>query len=63
MKLKEKIAILMVAVFASFLLFGLIASPSECILKVGKEAGYEMIGNYLAELDSSSNDVCPIPSP
>jgi hypothetical protein len=60
MKLKEKIAIIIVAVFSSFLLFGLIASPSECILKVGNEAGFEMIGNYLAESDLSSNDVCPI---
>jgi hypothetical protein len=58
MSLKGKIAIFMVAVLISTIGFSLIASPSLDILKVGKEAGFEMIGNYLAEC--LANDSCPI---
>ncbi len=49
MKFKEKIIIFMVALLLSVIGFSLIISPSASILKVGKEAGYEIIGNYLAK--------------
>jgi len=49
MKLKTKTAIFMMAVLLTFVGFSLIASPSIEILKVGKEAGYEIISNYLAK--------------
>lgn len=49
MKFKEKIMIFMVALLLSVLGFSLIISPSASILKVGKEAGYEIIENYLAK--------------
>ena len=58
MNLKGKIAIFMVAVLISLVGFSLIASPSLDVLKVGKEAGFEMIGNYLAEC--LANNSCPI---
>ena len=48
MKLKTKTAIFMMAVLLTFVGFSLIASPSIEIMKVGKEAGYEIISNYLA---------------
>jgi hypothetical protein len=49
MKFKEKIMIFMVALLLSVLGFSLIISPSASMLKVGKEAGYEIIENYLAK--------------
>ncbi len=49
MKFKEKIIILLVAFLLSIIGFSLIISPSAPILKVGKEAGYEIIENYLAK--------------
>jgi hypothetical protein len=58
MSLKGKIAIFMAAVLISLAVFSLIASPSLDILKVGKEAGFEMIGNYMAEC--SANHSRPI---
>jgi hypothetical protein len=58
MSLKGKIAIFMVAVLISLVGFSLVASPSLDILKVGKEAGFEMIGNYMAEC--LANNSCPI---
>ncbi len=39
----------MMAVLLTFVGFSLIASPSIEIMKVGKEAGYEIISNYLAK--------------
>ncbi len=48
MKLKTKTAIFMMAVLLTFVGFSLIASPSIEIMKVGKDAGYEIISNYLA---------------
>ena len=58
MSLKGKIAIFMVAVLISLAGFSLIASPSLDVLKVGKEAGLEMIGNYMAKC--LANHSCPI---
>ncbi len=49
MKLREKTAILSVAVLITFVGFSLIAAPSECMLRIGKEAGNEIIANYLAK--------------
>ena len=49
MKLRNKLAIFLVAVLITFVGFSLIASPSLDILKVGKRAGYEIISNMLAK--------------
>ena len=49
MKLREKTAIFIVAVLITFVGFSLIAAPSESMLRIGKEAGYEIIANYLAK--------------
>ncbi len=48
MKFKEKVAIFVVALILSFLLFNSIGSPSLSLLRLGKEAGNEIISNYLA---------------
>lgn len=48
MKLRNKLAIFLVAVLITFVGFSLIASSSVEMLKVGKKAGYEMISNMLA---------------
>jgi hypothetical protein len=53
MKLKEKIAIVAAAVALSVAGFNLIAGPTVDILKVGHQAGYEIIANYLAKGDAS----------
>lgn len=52
MRLREKIGILVLAVFLSFLAFSLIAAPAVDIVKVGKYAGYEIISNVLARTGS-----------
>jgi hypothetical protein len=49
MKLRNKLAIFLVAVLITFVGFSLIASSSVDILKVGKKAGYEIISNVLAQ--------------
>ncbi len=49
MKLKTKAAILIAAALLTFVGFSLIASPSFEMLKVGKQAGYEIIANVLAK--------------
>jgi hypothetical protein len=49
MKLRDKLAIFLVAVLITFVGFSLIASSSVDILKVGKKAGYEIISNVLAK--------------
>ncbi|MFC2169255.1 hypothetical protein ACFLRM_01640 [Acidobacteriota bacterium] len=49
MRLRTKIAILMVAVTLTFVGFNMIASPSAVeMITVGNEAGYEIISNVLA---------------
>ncbi len=48
MKLRDKLAIFLVAVLITFVGFSLIASPSLDMLKVGKKAGYEIISNMIA---------------
>jgi hypothetical protein len=52
MRLKEKIGILLLAVFLSFAAFSMIAAPAIDIVKVGKYAGYEIISNVLAKADA-----------
>ena len=49
MKFKEKVMIFTAAILISFIGFSLIVSPSASILRVGKDAGYEIIENYLAK--------------
>jgi hypothetical protein len=48
MKFREKVAIFVVALLLSFILFNAIGLPSLPLLKLGKEAGNEIISNYLA---------------
>jgi predicted exporter len=48
MKLRNKLAIFLVAVLITFVGFSLIASSSVDMLKMGKKAGYEIISNVLA---------------
>ncbi|NOR53060.1 MAG: hypothetical protein GQ536_03105 [Candidatus Aminicenantes bacterium] len=59
MKLRTKTAILMMAVLLTFVGFSLIASPSIEIMKVGKEAGYEIISNYLAKAETVAHHSNP----
>lgn len=50
MNVKAKVAIFLVAVFLTLAGFNLIASsPALEIMKVGKQAGYEIIANVLAK--------------
>ncbi len=53
MKFKEKVAIFVVALLLSSLLFNVIGSPSLSLLKLGKEAGNEIVSNYLANEGNS----------
>ncbi len=53
MSFKAKVAILIVAVFITLLGFNLVASSSALdIMKVGKQAGYEIIANVLARTEA-----------
>jgi hypothetical protein len=54
MKLREKFAIFAVAVLVTLVGFNLIAAPSVDILKIGKQAGYEIIANYLAKVETAA---------
>ena len=54
MKIKEKLVILFAATVLTLIGFNLIAAPSLEIMKVGKQAGYEIIANYLAKTDTAS---------
>lgn len=50
MRFKQKVAIFLLALFLTFVGFSLVASPSAVeLVKVGKQAGYEIIANVLAE--------------
>jgi hypothetical protein len=50
MRLRTKIAIFIVAVFLTFVGFNLVAfSPAVDLLRLGKEAGNEIIANVLAK--------------
>jgi hypothetical protein len=52
MRVREKIGILVLAIFLSFVAFSMIAAPAVDIVKVGKYAGYEIISNVLARTSS-----------
>jgi hypothetical protein len=47
MKIPAKLAIFLAAALLTLVGFSLIAGPSLPILKVGHQAGYEMIARYL----------------
>ena len=51
MRLKEKIGIFLAAVLLTLIGFNFIAAPTVDMMKIGKQAGYEMIANYLAKAD------------
>jgi len=48
MKLKEKILILAASALLTIAAFSLIAGPTVDMVKMGRNAGYEMIANYVA---------------
>jgi len=51
MRLKEKIGIFLAAALLTLIGFNFIAAPTVDMMKIGKQAGYEMIANYLAKAD------------
>jgi hypothetical protein len=53
MKLRERVLIFMAAVLITLVGFSLISSPAVDMVKVGKEAGYEIITNWLAKADAA----------
>lgn len=56
MSFKTKVAIFLLATLITLAGFNLIASSSALdIMKVGKQAGYEIIANVLAKADAASN--------
>ena len=56
MRFRTKVAIFMMAVLLTFVGFNLIASPSAVnLLKMGKEAGYEIIANVLAKAETAAH--------
>ncbi len=59
MKISTKLGILIIAVVISLVGFNLIASTSVSVLKVAKAADYEMIGTYLARVNSASSSFQP----
>lgn len=60
MRFRYKVAIFMLTFLVSVIGFNSIASPSLCLLELGKDAGYEMIGNYLADTTENPPRVCHI---
>lgn len=55
MRLRTKVAIFMLAVLITFVGFNLIASSSAVdLLKIGKEAGSEIIANFLAKAETAT---------
>ncbi|KPJ70220.1 hypothetical protein AMJ44_00460 [candidate division WOR-1 bacterium DG_54_3] len=56
MRFKQKVAIFLLALFLTFVGFSLVASPSAVeLVKVGKQAGYEIIANVLAEAGAGAS--------
>ena len=56
MRFRTKVAIFMMAVLLTFVGFNLIASPSTVdLLKIGKEAGYDIIANVLAKAETATH--------
>lgn len=54
MRFREKALILLVAVVISLAAFSLISAPAVDMVKVGKQAGYEIIANWLAKTNVPS---------
>ena len=54
MRLIEKALIMLVAIVISLAAFSLISAPALDMVKVGNQAGYEIITNWLAQADVSS---------
>lgn len=56
MKLRTKMAILLVAALLTFAGFNLMVTLSSAvdILKIGKQAGYEIITNVLAKAEAAT---------
>jgi len=56
MQFKKKAIILAVAVLLTFASFNLVVSSAAVdLIKVGKEAGYEIISNFLEKADTVSH--------
>jgi hypothetical protein len=55
MNFKQKVAIFLAAVVLTLVGFSLIAAPTIDILKIGKQAGYQIISNYLAKADAAAH--------
>jgi cell division protein FtsL len=55
MRLIEKALILLVAIIISLVAFSLISAPAVDMVKVGKQADYEIITNWLAKVDAASH--------
>jgi Tfp pilus assembly protein PilO len=55
MNFKQKVVIFLAAILLTLVGFNLIVSPAVDILKVGKQAGYEIISNYLAKADAAAH--------
>jgi hypothetical protein len=51
MNIKQKLAILAVAVLLTFFGFSLMASPSVELIKTGRDAGTQTLASYLAKAD------------
>lgn len=55
MALRTKIAIMVVALLLSLVVFNLMITPAAIELaKVGRQAGTEIIANYLMKMETSS---------
>jgi len=56
MRFRTKVAIFMMAVLLTFAVFNFIATPSAVdLLRMGKEAGYEIIANVLAKAETATH--------
>jgi hypothetical protein len=55
MTLKTKLVILAAAFLLTIVGFDLIAAPALEIMRVGKEAGYDHIINYLSKTDAAGH--------
>lgn len=53
MRLKQKMAILALAVLLTFVGFSLISSPAQELVQLGKEAGYEIMSNFLTKAEAA----------
>lgn len=56
MRFKTKVMIFLAAMLITLVGFNFIASSAALdIMKLGKQAGYEIIANYLAEADAAAH--------